>query len=237
MQLEKLWKYSQIDMEAERFKSEMQKAPNRLKLLKLRNFLVEQQNNMKRIEAEVASMTERMDALRAEIAKYDGTVAELQKEIADAQDDSIAELEGLIEEAQKLTNVLGKYEQELQKMRKDAETRDRQQKDIRIRAAKSKAEYDQLKVVYDAEFKRDSEKLEQLKAKVEEASKSIEPELLAKYKEIRQQSMPPVAKLVGGQCMGCNMALPSAISRRISEGSELVQCDNCGRILYIPAEG
>lgn len=237
MQLEKLWNYSQIDMEAERFKSEMQKAPNRLKLLKLRNFLVEQQNNMKRIEAEVASMTERMDALRAEIAKYDGTVAELQKEIADAQDDSIAELEGLIEEAQKLTNVLGKYEQELQKMRKDAETRDRQQKDIRIRAAKSKAEYDQLKVVYDAEFKRDSEKLEQLKAKVEEASKSIEPELLAKYKEIRQQSMPPVAKLVGGQCMGCNMALPSAISRRISEGSELVQCDNCGRILYIPAEG
>ena len=237
MQLEKLWNYSQIDLEAERFKSEMQKAPNRLKLLKLRNFLVEQQNNMKCIEAEVASMTERMDALRAEIAKYDGTVAELQKEIADAQDDSIAELEGLIEEAQKLTNILGKYEQELQKMRKDAETRDRQQKDIRIRAAKSKAEYDQLKVVYDAEFKRDSEKLEQLKAKVEEASKSIEPELLAKYKEIRQQSMPPVAKLVGGQCMGCNMALPSAISRRISEGSELVQCDNCGRILYIPAEG
>ena len=200
MQLEKLWNYSQIDMEAERFKNEMQKAPNRLKLLKLRNFLVEQQNNMKRIEAEVASMAERMEALRGEIAKLDGTMAELQK------------------------------------MRKDAETRDRQQKDIRIRAAKSKAEYDQLKVVYDAEFKRDSEKLEQLKANVEAASKDIEPELLAKYKEIRQQSMPPVAKLIGSQCMGCNMGLPSAISRRIAEGSELVQCDNCGRILYIPKE-
>ncbi|MBQ3222237.1 MAG: hypothetical protein IJB41_01345 [Clostridia bacterium] len=236
MQLEKLWNYSQIDMEAERFKNEMQKAPNRLKLLKLRNFLVEQQNNMKRIEAEVASMAERMEALRGEIAKLDGTMAELQKEIAEAQDDSIAELEGLIEEAQKLMGLLGKYEQELQKMRKDAETRDRQQKDIRIRAAKSKAEYDQLKVVYDAEFKRDSEKLEQLKANVEAASKDIEPELLAKYKEIRQQSMPPVAKLIGSQCMGCNMGLPSAISRRIAEGSELVQCDNCGRILYIPKE-
>lgn len=237
MQLEKLWNYSQIDLEAERFKGEMQKAPNRLKLLKLRNFLVEQQNNMKRIEAEVASMNERMEALRAEVARLDETLAELLKEIADAQDDSIAELEGLIDEAQKLSGALSKYEQELQKMRKDAETRDRQQKDIRIRAAKSKAEYDQLKVVYDAEFKRDSEKLEELKAKVEAASKDIEPELLAKYKEIRQQSMPPVAKLIGGQCMGCNMGLPSAISRRITEGSELVQCDNCGRILYIPAEG
>lgn len=236
MQLEKLWEYSQIDMEAKRFKGEMQKAPNRLKLLKLRNFLVEQQNNMKRIEAEVATMAERMEALRAEVAKLDETVAELHKEIEEAHDDSIAELEGLIDEAQKLTGALSKYEQELQKMRKDAENRDRQQKDIRIRAAKSKAEYDQLKVVYDAEFKRDSEKLEQLKANAEAASRSVEPELLRKYKEIRQQSMPPVAKLVGGQCMGCNMSLPSAISRRITEGSELVQCDNCGRILYVPAE-
>ncbi|MDO4741007.1 MAG: C4-type zinc ribbon domain-containing protein [Eubacteriales bacterium] len=237
MQLDNLLKYSQIDMEAERFKSEMQKAPNRLKLLKLRNFIVEQQNNMKRIEAEVASMTERMGALREEIARLDGTLAELQKEISEAHDDSIAELEGLIDEAQKLMSTLGKHEQELQKMRKDAETRDRQQKDIRTRAAKSKAEYDQLKAVYDPEYKRDSEKLEQLKAKVEAAAKDVEPELLAKYKEIRQQSMPPVAKLVGSQCMGCNMSLPSAITRRITEGHELVQCDNCSRILYIPAEG
>ncbi len=237
MQLEKLWEYSQVDMEAERFKGEMQKAPNRLKLLKLRNFLVEQQNNMKRIEAEVAAMSERMEALRAEVSKLDETVAELHREIGEANDDSIAELEGLIDEAQKLTNQLGKYEQELQKMRKDAENRDRQQRDIRTRAAKSKAEYDQLKVVYDAEFKRDSETLDQLKAKVDAAGKGVEPALLEKYKEIRKQSFPPVAKLVGSQCMGCNMSLPSAISRRITEGSELVQCDNCGRILYIPAEG
>lgn len=236
MQLEKLLEYSLVDMEAERFKGEMQKAPNRLKLLKLRDFLVEQQNNMKRIEAEVASMTERMEALRTEVARLDETVAELRKEIEEAHDDSIAELEGLIDEAQKLTGALSKYEQELQKIRKDADTRDRQQKEIRVRAAKSKAEYDQLKVVYDAEFKRDSEKLEQFKAKVEQAGKTVEPALLAKYKEIRQQSMPPVAKLINGQCMGCNMSLPSATSRRITEGGELVQCDNCGRILYIPAE-
>lgn len=236
MHLEKLWEYSQIDLEAEHFKTEMQKAPNRVKLLKLRNFLVEQQNNMKRIEAEVNSMSERMETLQGEIAKLDSAVAELQKEVLEAQDDSIAELEGLIDEATRLNTVLEKYERELQKLRKDVDLRDRQQRDIRVRAAKSKAEYDQLKTVYDAEFKRDNEKLEQLKANVEEAGKCVEPELLARYKEIRQHSMPPIAKLVGGQCMGCNMALPSAVSRRILEGQELVECDNCGRILYVPPE-
>ena len=72
---------------------------------------------------------------------------------------------------------------------------------------------------------------------MEEAGKGIEPELLERYKVIRQHSMPPIAKLIGGQCTGCNMALPSAVSRRIAEGKELVECDNCGRILYVPAEG
>ena len=49
MQLDLLWAYQQVDMEADRFESEMRQAPNRQKLLKNRNFIVEQQNNMKAI--------------------------------------------------------------------------------------------------------------------------------------------------------------------------------------------
>ena len=40
MQLDDLWKFMEIDMEADRFETEMRQAPNRLKLLKQRNFLV-----------------------------------------------------------------------------------------------------------------------------------------------------------------------------------------------------
>lgn len=236
MQLEKLWEYTQIDMEAERFKGEMQKAPNRVKLLKLRNFLVEQQNNMKRIEAEVTAMSERMETMRTEAAKLEVSLSELIKETKEAQDDSIAELDGLIEEAQKLNGLLSKYESEIERLRKDVDLRDRQQRNIRTSAAKSKAEYDQLKTVYDTEFKRDNEKLEALKAKVDQAGKSIPSDLLAKYKEIRKQSIPPMAKLSGSRCSGCNMGLPSAVARRITEGDELVVCDNCGRILYVAEE-
>ena len=64
MKMEALWAYQQRDMEADRFETEMRQAPNRLKLLKERDFLQEQQNNMKRIEREVALMSDRLDALR-----------------------------------------------------------------------------------------------------------------------------------------------------------------------------
>ena len=234
MQLEQLWAYTQTDMEAERFESEMRKAPNRVRLLQLRNSILEQQNNMKKVEAEVANMGERLEAARAEYEKLEGSLRELTAELGDAQDDSVAELEGLIEEAQRLTEALSKCEQDLQKMRRDAETRDRQQKEIRTRAAKSKQEYDQLKAVYDVEFKRDSDTLKTLKDKVDAAGKAVDPALLERYKVIRQHCIPPVARLINGQCSGCNMALASAVLRRLAAGDEIVECDNCGRILYAP---
>jgi len=236
VQLDQLWTYTQTDMEAERFEGEMRKAPNRVRLLQLRNFILEQQNNMKKVEAEVASMAERLEAARAEYEKLQASMRELTGELADAQEDSVAELEGLIEEAQRLTEALSKCEQDVQKMRRDADLRDRQQKEIRTKAAKSKQEYDQLKVVYDSEFKRDSETLKTLKAKVDAAGKAVDPALLERYKAIRQHCVPPMAKLVNGQCSGCNMALASAVLRRISAGDEIVECDNCGRILYATEE-
>ena len=66
MKMDILWAFQQRDMEADRFEAAMRQAPNRLKLLKERDFLQEQQNNMKRIEREVAVMADRLDALRDE---------------------------------------------------------------------------------------------------------------------------------------------------------------------------
>ena len=64
----------------------------------------------------------------------------------------------------------------------------------------------------------------------------MDSELLARYRQIKQHVSPPVAKLVNNQCGGCFMTLPSAILRKISGGDTVVECDNCGRILYSDEE-
>ena len=159
--------------------------------------------------------------------------------MADAQgaaNGSFEEIDARIAQVQKLLETLGHYEQELQKIRKDAEVRDRQQKEIRVRAAKAKAEYDELKQVYDQEFKKDSEKLTALKHKADAAGKGIKPELLERYANIKQHATPPMARLVGGQCGGCYMSLPSVTLKQIQAEGRVVECDNCGRILYLPPE-
>lgn len=231
MKMEALWVYQQRDMEADRFETEMRQAPTRLKLLKERDFLQEQQNNMKRIEREVALMSDRLDALRDEEERLRGVLDNLLTAVKDITEDQTEEIDRQIAAASKLEDTLLTYEQEIAKMRKDSELRNRMQKDIRLRAASTKADFDEHKKAYDVEFKRDKARLQELRKAAEEESKKVDPELLAKYRSIKQHIAPPIAKLNGNRCGGCNMEL-SAATLNAMNGRDFIECDNCGRALF-----
>ncbi len=234
VQLDDLWNFMQVDMEADKFENQMRLSANRQKLLKQRNFILEQQNNMKKLEADVAVMQDRLEAVGDEAKRLSGVLEGMVKELESSPPADAEESDRRAEAAERLTETLARYEQELLKMRKDAEARDRQQKEIRVRAAKTKQEYDQLKQVYDQEFKRDTQKLAAMRENIEKEAAKLAPELLKRYRAIKQHCTPPMAKLVNGQCSGCFMSLPSATLRELKLGEKTVECDNCGRILYDP---
>lgn len=232
MQLKTLWDFMQVDIAADNFEADMRKSENRQTLIRHRNFLLEQQANMKKIEQEIAVMQDRLEAVHDEADRLSGVLSAMIDEIDQNPPTDADEATRKMEAMQKLTDSLVRYEQELQKMRKDADVRDSQQKEIRVRAAKAKVEYDQIREVYDKEFKDDTAKLAQMRGDVEREAKRVDPLLLERYKAIKQHSSPPMARLADGQCCGCFMQLPSATLRLIKETDKPVECDNCGRILY-----
>ena len=232
MQLEKLWQFMQVDMDADKFEAKIRQSEKRQKLLKQRNFLMDQQNNMKKLESDVAAMADRLEAVRDDAERLQKVLTGLMEELESNPPTSEEEANARMEPVQKLMDNLTRYEQELSKMRKDAEVKDRQQREIRVRAAKTKQEFDQLKKEYDVEFKQDTATLKEMRARTEQESGKIEPDLLEKYRTIKQHCTPPMAKLIDGQCSGCFMSLPSATLLAIKEQGKLVTCDNCGRILY-----
>lgn len=231
MQLDKLWQFMQVDIEADRFETKIRQSEKRQTLLKQRNFLLEQQENMKKLESDVAAMSDRLEAVNDEAQRLEKVLSSLVEEIEKNPPKSAEEADAKTEAVQKLMDNLTRYEQELSKMRRDAENRDRQQREIRVRAARTKAEFDQLKKEYDVEFKRDSETLKDMRAKTEQEAAKIDPQLLEKYRSIKQHCTPPMAKLIDGQCSGCFMSLPSATLLALKEGEKLVTCE-CGRIIY-----
>ena len=134
---------------------------------------------------------------------------------------------------QKLIATISRYEAELAKMRKDSEARDRQQREVRVRAAKARAEFDRIKVIYDEEYKAASGKLDELKAKVAKEAEGIEPALLEKYKAIKRHAAQPITRLHDDRCGGCNMQLSAADKDKVRSGLPYVECENCGRIILV----
>ena len=232
-QYELLWKYQQVDMELDRYEKEMRGNSNRKELLKHRDFLLEQQNVLKKIETDVEVMSDRMEALADEIKRLSGSVAEATANFENNRPDNLEDVKKQMASIQKLISTITRYEAELAKMRKDSEARDRQQREVRVRAAKARAEFDRIKVIYDEEYKVAAVKLEALKKNVAKEAQGIDPQLLEKYKAIKRHAAPPITRLHDDRCGGCNMQLSAADKDKVRSGQPYVECENCGRIILV----
>jgi hypothetical protein len=66
-----------------------------------------------------------------------------------------------------------------------------------------------------------------------EADGKVEEVLLLLYRRIlASKKDSAIAQLANGICGGCHMRVTSQTANRAEHGEAIVQCDNCGRILY-----
>ncbi|MEX1253373.1 MAG: C4-type zinc ribbon domain-containing protein [Dehalococcoidia bacterium] len=62
----------------------------------------------------------------------------------------------------------------------------------------------------------------------------VDSPLLKLYEQLRASRQGRgVAKVEGGACQGCRISLPMSLVQRARAGTEIVQCNNCERILYV----
>ena len=230
-QIELLLQYQQADMAADAFENQIKRNPNRIALKKNREFLVEQQNAAKKLEGEVAHLTDRVETIKLAIVRLEEQLNQMAKRMQDTPPADLNKAQEAAKDAQKLLGDLEDYEKEMRKIQKDAAEREKLEKDIRLKFAKAKGEYDKQKVEYEAEYKEQMKELDQKRKEAEEKTAGLEPALLEKYKAIKLHCTPPVAKLYSGQCMGCNMSLPQATLRKMKNDSGIIECENCGRML------
>ena len=231
-QLHLLWEYQKADVEVDKLEASIKRSPVRQKLVKYRDYFSEQQTAMKRIESEVAAMQDRLEALKDAIKMTDEQLRTLHGKMENDPPRNTEEVQQFLNDAKRFQNNLTAYEQEIKRIRKDAADRERQQHDVRVRAAKAKSEFDKLKEVYDEEKKDKDKELEALRAAAAAKAVDIESAFMERYRDIKKHSVPPLAALYGDQCGGCNMSLPSSVSRKVKAG-ELVECETCGRLLII----
>ena len=230
-QIEMLWDFQQADMDADALDNDIKRSPNRLALKKNRDFLLEQQNAVKQMEEEVAQMLDRVDIIKDAITLQEEQLKALQARLGETPPETLEEARTFTQEAQRLVGDISSYEQEMKRIQQDAADHERAQKEITVKYAKVKAEYETQKVAYEDEYREQMKLLEEKRRIAQEKGKDIDPKLMERYETIKKHCIPPVAKLVNGQCGGCFMGLPSAALRTLKAGATLIECESCGRMI------
>lgn len=230
-QLELMWQYQQEDMKADRIANDIRRSPTRQKLEKSRDFIMEQQKLYKQIEEQVAIMADRKDAIRDAIARCEEQLNALAAKFQAAPPEDADAAHAMLLEVTRCRDTIASYEQEMSRIVKDSNEHDRKQRSIRHEAAKVKVEFDQLKQVYDKEIKDKKAELDAQRAVAAQKAALVDKALMAEYLAIKKHISPPMARLIGDQCSGCNTAQPSALLRKIKSGTVLVECETCGRMI------
>ena len=227
---EALWAYQVEDMKADAIALAIKRSPTRQKLEKARDFILDRQKQYKQIEEDIGAMVDRKDIIAQAIVRSKEQLDSLQKRFEAAPPTTSDEVKSLLAEVSRCRDTIRQYEVEISRIVKETDANEKLQRSVRLDAANAKKSFDQLKADYEEESKSKKEDLETQRAKAKSVMDQVDPALLEEYETIKKHISPPVARLVHGQCSGCNTSLPSAILSKI-KGGTLVECETCGRMI------
>lgn len=97
-----------------------------------------------------------------------------------------------------------------------------------------KREFDEFKLQASSKIFKAKEDVKEGKEIVEHIQKEIPEDVLKIYEKLKKQVSNPVAKVENDVCLGCKIKLPGMIITELKSNKELVYCENCGRIIYLP---
>lgn len=223
-------------MAYEELEHRVKTTPARQQYNKLRAFLTEQQNAVSRAEKDIAARKSAVERLEESFAQLERDYQLELSEVETMQQDPETTAAELRESRQDLEKLMDKLTAQAKELQAAIQWTQRAMKDVREtlgKAGKAKKEYDQLRLECDKELEGFQGQLDELSKQVKALVKAVPKELFARYTRIKRNHAVPMAKLDSDKCSGCNMSLPTTVAKRVASDEQVVECENCGRILYI----
>lgn len=233
--LDALWEYQQAELALEKVEARIKTTPSRQKLNKLHAFLSEQQSLITCIQKQIDARRASVDKLAAQIAGFEHQYELELSEFNVMENDEECTAAEMTESRRALERLLSQVDaarRDLYDTLAWIEKATSDYKETYAKAGKAKKEYDAVRKQCEDEIAAAQPELEAAKAAAQKCRAVIDPALLKKYDSVKTHHTAPMARVENNQCGGCNMSLPMATVKRVAAGTGLVECENCGRILY-----
>ncbi|MDR1619452.1 MAG: C4-type zinc ribbon domain-containing protein [Clostridiales bacterium] len=230
-----LWEYQAAELSREALEREILNTPARNKFNKLHAFLTEQQNAITHLKKEIAKrqaglekLQEQADALARDIELEHSEFQNMQKD----DECTATEITECRENHEKLLKCVSGMQKDITALIDWLLIATKDYKKTRQKASAAKKEYDELRAICEREYTDSADARAKADKELEARAALVDPQLMERYHKVKRNHQTPMAKLLGDRCGGCNMSLPMVVVKRVQGGNAIVECENCGRILY-----
>jgi predicted nucleic acid-binding Zn-ribbon protein len=224
-----LYKLQQLDLELQEKHQELSDVENKLSdnkaLLATETKLASQKEQLEDARKKQKSSEWELDDLQEKIKQVDG-------KLYGGKTKDSKELVNLDKETKALKSQIRTKEDSLLGLMSQAE---QIESDVRATAEGSKhlkLEWAQRQETLGPRKGELEIELARLKGERSRLAQQIDPDALDIYERIRLARGQAVVKVERGRCLGCHIAVPTSQWQKARAG-DLIQCNNCTRILYL----
>lgn len=229
--LMKLYEYQQVDADLYAIESSLKKADSRKRLAKAKTILLDGQKTAESYEKEIEGEKKQIEATMSQYEALNQAVQTLTADSEKAK--SVEEAREIKKRAEKLSRDLKALQSKIIAGLNQVNDTQKKYHELMLTLQKAKQEFIEQKEIATKEQEAVKGQMEELKAKLNELAKTVDAKLLELYVKKRKTCMPVIVKLESDQCMGCYMKLPSLTVDHMKKSQEIVECENCGRILLV----
>ena len=233
--MEALWSYQEAEVAKNAVEAEIRSTPARLQLNKLHKQLKNQQTVIAKLSEDIEAYEQQLTKLTDQVAKLEARLQVESGELVTIKQDDESTAEEMTElkvDIERLNREVSQGVRETKALLGEIEKATEEYQTTVRAASKAKKEYDTLRVQCEEERLARAGELEQHDKNLELLAKTVDPALLERYNQVKQHHAVPIAKIVNSKCGGCNMSLPMVMLKKIATTDGIVECENCGRILY-----
>jgi hypothetical protein len=228
-QLKKLIKLQNIDSEIYDCESQIEVFPE--KIGEIDNIINSKTEKVNNAEEELKKLQVLKNDKETDIKAKEEKIAKHESELYQIKNNK--EYKALQQEIESIKADISLLEEELITLFDDIESAQKTIESEKKFFENEKDKLEKKKSGIKQEEKDLGAKIKDLQSKREQAAVDIPPEILQKYNRILgYRGRTAVAKLNGDSCGGCNMQLPPQVINEVKLQKNIIQCENCSRILY-----
>lgn len=227
--------YQQTEQKKLEAEQAVRSTPARQKLSRLHKLLKTQQATIQKLTEETETRLSQINKLSEQAKRLEERIELENSELATITGDeesTAAEMTELRVDIERLQKEINQVVREAKKLLSEAEKAAEEYRETNLTAKNAKKEYDQVRAVCEKERDDSAEMLASFDEKLEQIRKDVDPALFQRYEKVKQHYAAPIVSVIGGKCSGCNMSLPMVMLKRLNAPDAVLECENCGRILY-----